>query len=79
MELAKEQRLCLGFSQAPMQKVVGVQAAGEEAEVEVVVFLEKKEKLDKACHRPPCIDEQIFLVLRMGKIAHAHVLGDFLK
>lgn len=56
-----------------------MQAAEEEAEVEVAVFLEKKEKLDKACHRPPCIDEQIFLVLRMGKIAHAHVLGDFLK
>lgn len=56
-----------------------MQVAGEEVEVEAVVFLGKKEKLDKACHRPPCIDEQIFLVLHMGKIAHAHVLGDFLK
>lgn len=79
VELAEEQRPCLGFSLAPEQKAVGVQGAEEEAEAEVVAFLGRKEKSDKACHRPPCIGEQISLMLRMGKIAHARVLGDSLK
>lgn len=80
MELAEGPGLHLGFSRAPELKAVGVRAAWEEVEEEeAVAFLERKEKLDKACHRPPCIGEQISLVLHMGKIAHAHVLGDSLK
>lgn len=53
--------------------------AREEEVVAGVAFLEKMEKLDKVCHRPPYIDEQIFLALHMEKIAHVHVLGDSLK
>lgn len=54
------------------------EAEGEVAVVEVE-FLVKVVKLDKACHRPPCIAEQIFLVLHMEKIVHGHVLGDSLR
>lgn len=56
-----------------------MQVVGEEAEVEAAAFPGREEKLDKACHRPPCTDEQIFLVLRMERIARARVLGDSLK
>lgn len=81
VELAKEWELCFEFFQPQLKKA---EKELEEEEVAVVaevvvaveVFLEKMEKLDKACHMPPCTVEQTFLMLRMEKTVHAHVLDD---
>lgn len=83
VELVKEWELCFEFFQLRLKKtekeLEEEEVAVAEEVVAVAVFLEKMEKLDKACHMPPCTAWQTFLMLHMGKIVHAHVLGDSSK
>lgn len=83
VELVKEWELCFEFFQPQLKKAEKELEEEVEAVEEVVVvaavFLGKMEKLDKACHMPPCTAGQTFLMLHMEKIVHAHALGDSSK
>lgn len=81
VELAKVWELCFEFFQLQLKKAEKEleeeeEEVVEEVAAEVVVFLEKMEKLDKVCHTPPCTVGQIFLTLHMEKNVHEHVLDD---